>query len=99
MRAPLGDVRRPWDDRDLYREPPPSGRSGDLDRFHYWSSRERGSEGRLVLSVHRTDLDTGSDASLPLGSEHPQWLLDARTGTVLVFEYGGEVTAWRFAQQ
>ncbi|MBW2254833.1 MAG: PQQ-binding-like beta-propeller repeat protein [Deltaproteobacteria bacterium] len=95
MRIPLGGLRPPWDDHDLYRETPP----GDSERFHYWSSRERGPEGRLVEVLHRTDLDTGSDTSVPLGSEQPQWLLDFRTGTALVFEYGGEVTAWRFAEQ
>ncbi|MBW1881333.1 MAG: hypothetical protein JRJ84_23505, partial [Deltaproteobacteria bacterium] len=71
----------------------------DSERFHYWSSRERDPEGRLVEVLHRTDLDTGSDASMPLGSEQPNWLLDFRTGTALVFEYGGEVTAWRFAER
>jgi len=92
MRIPLGDVRPRWEERDLYREEPP----GEADRFHYWASRERGPEGRLVEMLHRTDLDTGADTSMSLRAEQPQWLLDPGTGTAMVFEYGGEVTAWRF---
>ena len=86
--------RARWHDT-LFREPAPPDAPRRAE--HTWVVVQP-VDGRSQAVLHRVDLATGTEQTLPLGSERPRWLWDPTTHTAVVIDPGGHLEGYQLAR-